>query len=66
MKEQGTKLVTSDMGKQMAREIKADAYMECSSKTREGIHDLFILAARLALKHRLRTRSQRKRFCFLV
>lgn len=65
MKEQGQTLVTSELGRQIAAEIKADAYMECSSKTREGITDLFTHAARLAIKHQLRTHSRRKRSCFL-
>lgn len=63
LKEQNEKPVTSETGKKIGTEIKADAYMECSAKTREGIHDLFIYAARLALKHR--QRSHRQRTCFL-
>lgn len=54
LKEQNEKPVPSETGRKIATEIKADAYMECSAKTREGIHDLFIHAARLALKHRHR------------
>jgi GTPase SAR1 family protein len=42
--------VTSDVGKQIAAQIKADAYMECSAKTREGVQELFVHAARLSLK----------------
>ncbi|CAF3301215.1 unnamed protein product [Rotaria socialis] len=49
------KPVTIEDGKRLAAQIKADAYMECSAKTREGVHDLFILAARLALKKRSNT-----------
>jgi Ras family protein A len=54
---QGEKPVTSEVGKRIATEIKADAYMECSAKTREGVQDLFIQAARLSLKKRSRKHS---------
>ncbi|CAF0921077.1 unnamed protein product [Rotaria sp. Silwood1] len=64
MKAKGQKLVSTETGKQIATQIKADAYMECSAKTREGVHDLFILAARLSLKKRNRYRKHRK--CLLV
>lgn len=52
LKELGEKPVTSDVGKQIALQIKADAYMECSAKTREGVQELFVHAARLSLKKR--------------
>lgn len=52
LKEEGGKPVTSDTGTRLAAEIKADAYMECSAKTREGVQDLFLHAARLSLKKR--------------
>jgi Ras family protein A len=52
MRAQGEKPVTNEAGKQIAEQIKADAYIECSAKTREGIQDLFILAARLSFKKR--------------
>jgi Ras family protein A len=50
LKEDGEKPVTSDVGKQIATQIKADGYMECSAKTREGVQELFVHAARLSLK----------------
>lgn len=65
MKKRHETLVTSEIGRQIAAEIKADAYMECSSKTREGIDDLFTHAKHLAIKHQSRTHSRRKRSCFL-
>lgn len=63
LKEQGEKIVTTEFGKKIADQIKANAYMECSAKTREGIHDLFIHAARLSLEKR--SRSQQGRRCLL-
>ena len=55
---QDGKPVTSEVGKRIATQIKADAYMECSAKTREGVQDLFVHAARLLLKKR----SKKRRF----
>lgn len=63
LKEEGEKPITTEVGRKIATQIKADAYMECSAKTREGIHDLFILAARLSLDKR--SRSHQRRTCFL-
>jgi len=63
LKEQGERPVPTEVGKKIATQIKADAYMECSAKTREGIHDLFIHAARLSLEKR--THSQNRHICFL-
>jgi GTPase SAR1 family protein len=60
LKTAGEKPVTTEAGKQLAAQIKADAYMECSAKTREGVHDLFILAARLSFKKRDYRKKSRK------
>jgi Ras family protein A len=63
LKRQGKKPITTEEGKKIAAQIKADAYMECSAKTREGVHDLFVHAARLTLE---KPRPHRpKRHCFL-
>jgi GTPase SAR1 family protein len=58
LKDEGGRPVTYDVGKQIATQIKADAYMECSAKTREGVQELFIHAARLALKKRPQKKSR--------
>lgn len=52
LKQEGEKPVPTEMAKQVATQIKADAYMECSAKTREGVQDVFVHAARLTLKKR--------------
>ncbi|CAF1022428.1 unnamed protein product [Adineta steineri] len=57
LKQEGEKPVTNEVGKQLAAQMKADAYMECSAKTREGVQDLFVHAARLSLKKRSRRES---------
>jgi GTPase SAR1 family protein len=54
LRQEGEKPVSRKFGKRIAKKIKADAYMECSAKTREGVQDLFIQAARLSLKKRCR------------
>uniref|UniRef100_A0A0N4Z9W4 Ras-like GTP-binding protein Rho1 n=1 Tax=Parastrongyloides trichosuri TaxID=131310 RepID=A0A0N4Z9W4_PARTI len=41
--------VKSDMGKTMAEQIGAYAYLECSAKTKEGVRDVFETATRAAL-----------------
>lgn len=64
LKADGERPISIDMGKQLATEIHADAYMECSAKTREGIQDLFIQAARLSLRKSTRRRSRRSCFLF--
>ncbi|UJR08205.1 hypothetical protein I4U23_012478 [Adineta vaga] len=52
LRRDGEKPISTETGKQIAERIKADAYMECSAKTREGVQDLFVHAARLSLKKR--------------
>ena len=52
LKQDGAKPVSTEAGKQLAGQIKADAYMECSAKTREGVQDVFVQAARLTLRKR--------------
>ena len=43
-------VVSAEMGQQMATKMKADAYAECSAKTREGIKPVFDRAIGLALR----------------
>ena len=57
LKRQNEKPVTTEFGKQLAARVHANAYMECSAKTGEGITELFELATRLSLEKN----SQRKK-----
>ena len=63
LKRQGSEPVSNETGRQIAAKIKANAYMECSAKTREGVRDLFLHAARLSIEKR--SNRQPRRFCVL-
>ena len=60
LKKQGERIVTNEAGKQLATQIKADAYRECSAKTREGVQELFVEAARLSFKKGGRKKQESK------
>lgn len=56
-----SKPVSTEQGQQMATLIQAHAYLECSSRTREGVREVFESAAIAALrKHKSRTSSRSK------
>ncbi len=50
LKQRDEKPIKTKIGKKIAAKIHADAYIECSAKTHEGVQELFITAARLVLK----------------
>ena len=60
LNKQDEQMITSDMAKQVAVEIKADAYLECSAKTCEGVQTIFVQAARLALENTSRRKKRLK------
>ncbi|KAJ1650692.1 GTP-binding protein Rho1 [Dispira parvispora] len=60
----GQKPVTPDQGEAMARQINAKKYMECSSKTRQGVDDIFEAATKLAMSNSLQ--RLRKKMCVLL
>lgn len=45
-------IVTTEEGQALAKEIGAAKYFETSAKTKEGVRELFIAAAKLAWKPR--------------
>lgn len=49
-------------GRHMAEKIGADAYIECSAKTKEGVRELFEIATRAAIKKH----NGRNRRCFFL
>ena len=60
LKEQGERPVSTETGKQIGAQIKADAYMECSAKTCEGVQEIFLNAARLSFKKGSNSKSRFK------
>lgn len=50
LRKTGEKPLTHKMGRKLANAINADAYIECSSKTGEGIQDLLNETARLSIR----------------
>lgn len=52
LKQRGEKPINTKTGKKLASEIHADAYVECSARTHEGVQELFVTAAQLALKRK--------------
>jgi Ras family protein A len=44
---EGRGTVTTDEAQKAAKELQCDAYIECSSKTGEGVRDVFLQASSL-------------------
>ena len=57
--------LTTDDGDELARRLGANAYAECSSKTGDGVADVFQTAAREALRAGRRSNCTRRRRCDL-
>jgi Ras family protein A len=60
LRQQDEKPVTTEAGKQIAAQIKADAYMECSAKTGQGVQELFMHAARLSMQKNFHRKKRSK------
>ena len=52
LKQEGGKPIASETDKDLVAQIKTDASMECSAKTREGVQAVFVHAARSIRKKR--------------
>jgi len=61
-------LVTTDDGDELARQLRVDAYVECSSKTGDGVADVFQTAAREALRvgRQLSCPGRPRKICHLL
>ncbi|KAJ9115704.1 hypothetical protein QFC20_001031 [Naganishia adeliensis] len=69
MRAQGTTPITKEEGEAVAREIGARAYLECSSRTGQGVAEVFEEALRLCLKGRRsssRAADRRKKKCVVL
>jgi len=58
--------LTTDDGKELAQRLRADAYAECSSKTGDGVEDVFQMAAREALRVGRQFNCNRRHRCDLL
>ena len=56
------KPVTAEQGRSMAEKIKAFEYIECSSKTKEGVNEVFSTATRASL----RKKKKKRKLCNLI
>ena len=54
--------VKTEEGQEMAEKIGAKGYYECSSKTKEGVREIFEAATRAALANK-RCGGKKRRFC---
>ncbi|CAF4456440.1 unnamed protein product [Rotaria socialis] len=64
LKAKGQKQLSGEDRNQIAVEIKVNAYMECSAKTRQGVQELLAHAARLSLMQT--TNPASNRMCFTL
>ena len=56
--------VKIEEGLEMAEKIGAMGYYECSSKTKEGVREIFEAATRAALANkRFKCKGKKRRFC---
>jgi Ras-related C3 botulinum toxin substrate 1 len=60
------KFISKAEGHELAREINAAQYVECSALTQEGLRDVFETAIRVAIAGQMRKRKQKKRSCVLL
>lgn len=58
--------LTTDDGSELARQLRVDAYAECSSKTGDGVANVFQTAAREALRVERQFSRKRPRRCDLL
>jgi Ras homolog gene family, member A len=56
--------VSSVQGKQMAEQVGAVGYLECSAKTKDGVREVFERAAIAALQSKLKKKSHK--LCNLI
>ena len=55
--------VRAEEGQEMAEKIGAKGYYECSSKTKEGVREIFEAATRAALANKRKSGGKNLRIC---
>ncbi len=62
----GTKPITKEQGQNLAAELKAAAYMECSAKTQKGLKDVFDTAIKAALAAKNKEKQRKLKTCSIL
>jgi Ras-related C3 botulinum toxin substrate 1 len=65
LKERGATPITTEQGKQLAKDIGAHSYVECSSLTSEGLKNVFDTAIRAVIEHNSKP-GKKKRACLVM
>lgn len=55
--------ISAEQGKKLAAKIQADCYMECSSKTQDGLKEVFDRAITVALNNKSASSASEKEGC---
>ncbi|KAM6158662.1 rho-related GTP-binding protein RhoD [Rhynchocyon petersi] len=68
LRKSGLEPVTSSRGQEMARSVGAVAYLECSARLQDNVHEVFQTAAKVALSSRRRNLWRRiaRSFCMMT
>lgn len=66
LKEKGLQPLTYQQGEQMARDIKAETYMECSALTQKGLKQVFDEAIKCVIFPKTQNKGGRKRNCSIL
>ncbi len=67
LEEQGQSLITKPQGLDLAKQVGAIKYLECSAKTQEGLKAVFVTAAEVVVFPELyRPIERKKKFCFFL
>lgn len=63
---QGTTPITKEAGEQMAKDIKAICYVECSAMTQEGLKEVFDRVIKEGLLAKKKPKTKKKKVCTIL